>query len=259
MLYFPTKYKSAWIVDGQHRLYAFGDLQEARKKDHLVVVAFEKLPEAAEANLFVTINHEQKRVPKNLLDELEGELKWGSEVPKERIGAIASRLIALVNGDNASPFYGRVATPGIKQSDDVPLTVPEFKNGLLSTGLLGSEIFKGKQYKVGALCGENDKATLDKAADAFNAYFDLLKEANPDRWAAGKTGYLCSNISVGGHVRLMDALVSYVSDKTKQDMLQLEGQEIVQQILPYMMPVINFVMKSSDEDFAAKFKPRFGS
>lgn len=259
MLYLPSKYKSAWIVDGQHRLYAFGELEEERKKEHLIVVAFERLPEADEANLFVTINHEQKRVPKNLLDELEGELKWGSDVPKERIGAIASRLIALINGDNASPFYGRVATPGIKQSDEISLTVPEFKTGILATDLLGSELFKGKQYRLGPMCGEDDKATLDKAADALNAYFDLLKAANPDRWARGKQAHLCSNISVGGHVRLLAALIDYVADKTKQDMLQLEGSEIIDQIRPYLEPVIAFVKDAGEEEFATRFKPSFGS
>lgn len=259
MIYLPSKYKSAWIVDGQHRLYAFSELEEERKKEHLVVIAFERLPEEKEANLFVTINHEQKRVPKNLLDELEGELKWGSNVPKERIGAIASRLIALINADNASPFYGRVATPGIKQSEETCLTVPEFKIGILATDLLGSELFKGKQYQLGPLCGENDKATLDKAADAFNSYFDLLKTANPDRWAKGKQGYLCSNISVGGHIRLLSALIDYVADKTKQDMLQLEGSEVVGQVHPYLTTVIAFVRDASDDEFAARFKPSFGS
>ena len=39
-----------------------------------MVVAFERLDKPEEANLFVTINHEQKSVPKTLLDDLEGEL-----------------------------------------------------------------------------------------------------------------------------------------------------------------------------------------
>lgn len=259
-LYLPGKYKSAWIVDGQHRLYAFGELdEEERKKENLIVVAFERLSEVEEANLFVTINHRQKRVPKNLLDELEGELKWGSDVPKERIGAIASRLIALLNADNSSPFYGRVATPGIKQSDENPLTVPELKLALVSSSLLGVELFKGKQYSPGPLCGETDKETLDKAADALSYYFDLLRDANPVRWARGRPAYLCSNISVGGHIRLIAALVEYVRQKTKQDMLQLDGGEVIEQIRPYLAPVIAFIRDASDEEFAARFKPSFGS
>ena len=259
MLYLPNTYKSAWIVDGQHRLYAFGDLEEYRKKEHLIVVAFERLPEAAEANLFVTINHEQKRVPKNLLDELEGELKWGSTIPRQRIGAIASRLIALLNADNGSPFYNRVATPGIKQTTDVPLTVPEFKVGLLATDLLGVRAAHDKQYQLGPLCGKDDKSTLDKAADALNAYFGLLYEANPDRWTVGKHGHLCSNVSVGGHVRLFDALIQHASANKEQGVAQLEGGEIVELVRPFLAPILTFVASASEEAFVARYKPKFGS
>jgi DNA sulfur modification protein DndB len=74
-----------------------------------MILAFEMLPKVEEANLFVTINHEQKSVPKHLLDDLEGELKWGSEIPSERIGAIAAQLINYLNTD-AIPKVGRRQT-----------------------------------------------------------------------------------------------------------------------------------------------------
>lgn len=258
-LYLPNRYKSAWVVDGQHRLYAYGELDEKLKDDHLIVVAFEQLPDSAEANLFVTINHEQKRVPKNLLDELEGELKWGSDEPRERIGAIASRLWALLNGDNASPFYGRIITPGLKQTAETPLTVPEVKAALTSSGLIGTPIFKGSQYAPGPLCGPDDKATLDKASDALTAYFGLLVEATPERWALGKSGYLCSNISVGGHVRLLAALIAFMQKKTAQDPLQLDGIEIIEQIAPYLEPVLAYLREAPETEYAIRFKPLFGS
>lgn len=258
-LYLPNKYKSAWIVDGQHRLYAYGEMDKKRCDDHLIVVAFEKLDDAAEANLFVTINHEQKRVPKNLLDDLEGELKWGSSVPRERIGAIASRLWSLLNGDNASPFYSKIATPGLKQTQHAPLTVPEVKGALVTSGLIGTPILGGKHYQHGPLCDADDKGTLNKAGDAINAYFNLLQEANPERWNKGKTGYLCSNISVGGHIRLFSALVNYMANETSQDPLQLGGIEIVEQIAPYLRPVISFIQSSGEDDYSKRFKPIFGS
>ncbi|MEQ1944766.1 DGQHR domain-containing protein [Mesorhizobium sp. VNQ89] len=258
-LYLPSKLKSAWIIDGQHRLYAYGDLDKKRSNDNLIVVAFEKLGDAAEANLFVTINHEQKRVPKNLLDELEGELKWGSSNPKERISAIGSRIWSLLNGDNGSPFYGRVATPGLKQTEDVPLTMPEVKGALVSSGLIGQPIFKGTQYGLGPLCDSDDKSTLDKASDALTAYFSLLAEASPERWARGKQGYLCSNISVGGNIRLLAALIAHMAKETGQDPLQLEGMELVEQIESYLAPVIAYISTATDDDYSKRFKPQFGS
>ena len=90
-LHLPDKYRSAWIIDGQHRLYGFSHINDKFLDQNIIVAAFEKLPKVEEANLFVTINHEQRSVPKHLLDDLEGELKWGSDVPSERIGAISAR------------------------------------------------------------------------------------------------------------------------------------------------------------------------
>ncbi len=86
-LHLPDRYRSAWIIDGQHRLYGFAPIDDKFLNQNVIVVAFENLSKTEEANLFVTINHEQKSVPKHLLDDLEGELKWGSDIPSE--GALA--------------------------------------------------------------------------------------------------------------------------------------------------------------------------
>ena len=59
-LYFPDKYKSAWVIDGQHRLYGFSNLPDQQETDNILVLAFQQMPTEEEANLFVTINHEQK-------------------------------------------------------------------------------------------------------------------------------------------------------------------------------------------------------
>lgn len=116
-LYLPNRYRSAWVIDGQHRLYGFAPLNEMNLSQNIMVVAFEGLDKTEEANLFVTINHEQKTVPKTLLDDLEGELKWGSEIPTERIGAISARLIGLLNIDIGEPLYGRVTQQGIPATE----------------------------------------------------------------------------------------------------------------------------------------------
>lgn len=66
ILYLPDRYRSAWIIDGQHRLYGFSPIDDKYLDHNIVVVAFETLPKAEEANLFVTINHEQKVRPEAL-------------------------------------------------------------------------------------------------------------------------------------------------------------------------------------------------
>ena len=87
-LYLPKKYKSAWVIDGQHRLYGYSHLDKEQVDSSVFVVAFEKMDTTTEADLFITINHKQKSVPKAVLIALQADLKWGSADAKERVVAL---------------------------------------------------------------------------------------------------------------------------------------------------------------------------
>ena len=170
-LYLPNRYRSVWIIDGQHRLYGFTNCDHSFLSQNIVVIAFEKLSHEEEAILFVTIKHEQKSVPKTLLDDLEGDLKWGSTNPGERIGAIAARLIKNLNSDVGEPFYNRVIEQGIRATDEICLTVPALKNGIRRSGLIGKVNPRPKAFLLGPFSGSNDLDTLDRARSAINHFF----------------------------------------------------------------------------------------
>ncbi|MEN6309908.1 MAG: DGQHR domain-containing protein, partial [Acidobacteriota bacterium] len=174
-LYLPDRYRSAWIIDGQHRLYGFSPIGDKYLDQNIIVVAFEMLPKAEDANLFVTINHEQKSVPKHLLDDLEGELKWGSTIPTERIGAIGARLINCLNADIGEPFYNRITQQGMPSTGKACLTIPALKDALRRSGLLGRAVLNYTHYDLGPLCGRADGDTLDRARSAMNQYFGILR------------------------------------------------------------------------------------
>ena len=61
-LKFPKSYRAAWIIDGQHRLFAFGGDQAASPNQKLPVFAFEPMEESKQAGFFIEINREQKPV-----------------------------------------------------------------------------------------------------------------------------------------------------------------------------------------------------
>lgn len=139
-----------------------------------MMVAFEGMDSTEEANLFVTINHEQKTVPKTLLDDLEGELKWGSDLPTERIGAISARLTGMLNIDIGESLYGRVTQQGITATEKTCLTVPALKDGLRRSALLGKAVLKRKVYDAGPFPGASDSETLDRARSGLNQFFFAL-------------------------------------------------------------------------------------
>lgn len=258
-LYLPSRYRSAWVIDGQHRLYGYAPLSEEYLDQNIMVVAFEKLDKTEEANLFVTINHEQKTVPKTLLDELEGELKWGSNKPNERIGAISSRLISVLNEDIGEPFYRRVTQQGITATDKICLTVPELKIGLKRSGLIGRSILRRKEYCPGPLSGVTDSETLERARQTLNGYFSQVKDSNQALWDAGRKGLLCTNIAVHGYLLLLSSLIDYAQKGSGLDMRELEPLALLSEIQSGLEPVLFWLNQATVDSMHNFFKVQFGS
>ena len=90
VLTFPKSYRAAWIIDGQHRLYAFGGDQPASRLQKLPVFAFEQLTESKQAAFFIEINKEQKPVSPDLIWDIEADLR--PESARGRIALSVKRL-----------------------------------------------------------------------------------------------------------------------------------------------------------------------
>lgn len=65
VLHLPKRYHSAYIIDGQHRLYGYSDTEFA-SKNTIPVVAFIDLERKEQLKLFMDINENQKAVSKTL-------------------------------------------------------------------------------------------------------------------------------------------------------------------------------------------------
>lgn len=257
-LYLPDAYKTAWIIDGQHRLYGFAEA-ERRKSNSIAVVAFENIPRQEEAELFATVNGKQAKVSRTILDELEGDLKFESDDFKERCGAIAARSLMWLDAENGGPFGDRMKTPETEESDTVCLTISELKKAIVQSGLIGRPGSKDRVAQPGCLSRSKSEDTLEALSDLLSQYFDAVRTANVDRWEAGRPGHICMNIGVAGYVRLLAALIDLMSAQTHQSASDLDAGELVEQIAPYLEPVLVFVAEASDGEFEGRFKPIFGS
>ncbi len=102
-LHIRPAYRVAWIIDGQHRLFAYANHPLA-KKSLIAVMAFVGLEPSEQARLFVDINAEQRKVKQSLLQELYAELHWDAEEPDVRVQAILSKVIQVLDADIRSPF-----------------------------------------------------------------------------------------------------------------------------------------------------------
>ena len=102
-LTFPKSYRAAWIIDGQHRLYAFGGNQAASRLQKLPVFAFEQMTESNQARFFIEINKEQKPVSPDLIWDLEADLR-----PDSHRGMIALTVKCL---NQLEPLRDRIYYP----------------------------------------------------------------------------------------------------------------------------------------------------
>lgn len=255
----PDRYKSCRVIDGQHRLYGTTFSKRMNQDDPLFFIAFEGVSSAEEANTFITINEKQTKVPKKLLTELDGELKWDSDDPKEKLGAIASRTVDLLNNKGGSPFENKVVTPGVSVNTNQPLTLPNFQQAIIQSRLLGSVNARTKELLPGPCWEKDSEGSLVRLVELLSWYFEKMKTLAPERWHVGKSGYLCSNFGVSGHVRLLGELLRFVARQENFNPVEAELDELQATLEDYLKPVWDFIDGTGDEDFAQRFKVPFGS
>ncbi|MEA2561189.1 MAG: sulfur modification protein DndB [Acidobacteriota bacterium] len=181
ILHLSPAYRSAWIIDGQHRLFAYSGLQRA-KTSYLSVLAFQNLPASQQAQLFIDINHEQKSVKRSLLQELYAELNWDADDEEKRIGAIVSKAIQALNEEKDSPLYGRILL-----TDDSPTDQRCISLASIFSALNQPEMFivkKSEQY--GPLWADDNERTLKRTLRVTKAWFGWIRAESAGWWDLGK-------------------------------------------------------------------------
>lgn len=127
-LIFPKSYRSCWVIDGQHRLYAFGRLAPSPSTQKIAVFAFEALPEPKQANFFIQINKQQRPVSPDLIWDLEGEMSPGT--PEGLIANCVKKLNSI------PPLKDRIFLPLSGERKRGQLKMSGFCQDLEATGLL---------------------------------------------------------------------------------------------------------------------------
>ena len=252
----PAKYRSAWIIDGQHRLYGFSKLDDKFLDQSLFVLAFKKMPVNKEADLFITINHEQKSVPRSLLISLLADIRMGDSDPSTALTALGSAVVRALNTDKTSPLYRRFAVHGLPPSPGQNLTISEAVKGLRRSGLIGK--LKGNTLTPGPLSGATDEETIKRAAIALNDYFEAVRAANPGRWEAGRGAFIAVNPGIRAHLSVIAEAVTYLAHKKSVDFPLIAPQEFARRVIEFCKPIFGFISDAPDEDVRLRFSRKFG-
>ncbi len=232
-LHIAPTYKSAWVIDGQHRLFAYSGQARATQAV-LPVLAFSGLPASEQAELFIDINGEQRRVKKNLLQELFAELHWSSSDPRDRIAAVVSKAIQQLDEETESPFFGRVLRADETRNSKRCISLTTIFRALDKTGFYVSKIRKGDITEYGPLWAIDNDATLRRTKTAVNGWFEQIRGKVPDWWDLGSAdgGGLAMNDGATICINVLRSVLLDFDDKGSH-LGDLTDKELVERLQPF--------------------------
>ncbi|MFH1216667.1 MAG: DGQHR domain-containing protein [Pseudomonadota bacterium] len=260
-LYLPDKYASAWIIDGQHRLYGYAHSERANMPDDrttLPVLAYENMSPSDEAQLFVNINCEQVRVAKGLLIEIYANLRWDSPFFEERIDALRSRVIMALDHRKTSAIHNRIKSTTKDKSRKRCLTLTSFNEGLKENKFFGE--IRNDIFKPGPLSESRStkmEDTLKKGVEILSGYLALFADAMPEHWAIGDgpSGYLCTNNGIRAILRVLKEVFTYIAHKHSIEPEIYDPDDLLPLIAKHTQPVVDY-FKGASQDSIALFRSR---
>ena len=232
-LHLPANYASAWIIDGQHRLYGYAyarDDPDSFNEDStlLPVLAYENLSAEREMQLFIDINSKQVKVNTGLLVELYSDLHWNSSDPEEAFQALLSRIASRLNSVQTSPLHDRIVVTGKKKTQDRCLTQTSVRDGLNVARLLGT-VSKGAILPgpLSTADSEAHEANLKKALSVLSDALRMFAEQLGSHWELGDRpgGYLCTNNGIRALFHVMKDVADHVRQAQGTDLCLLDAGE----------------------------------
>ena len=176
LLYLPKKYRSAFIIDGQHRLYGYAN-SIYKTSNSIPVVAFLNLNRTEQVKLFMQINENQKAVSKNLRNTLNADLLWTSDSYTEQLTALRSRIAIYLGESRNSALYDKISIG----EDNKIITQQAFENALKKCNFLG-KVSKNKIEELGSFYNGDLDNCYERLSELLRFTFNYVKESIPDLW-----------------------------------------------------------------------------
>ena len=258
ILSLPANYASAWIIDGQHRLYGYAHARQSggfnQDKTTIPVLAYENLAAEKEMNLFVDINSKQVKVHTSLLVELYADLHWHSSDPEEAFQALLSRISSRLNTEKFSPLNDRIVVIGRKKTSFRCLTQTSIRDGLEAAKLLGT-ISKGTIVPgpLSTTRADAYEANLKKGLSVLSDCLSMFAHQLENHWKTGDGpgGYLCTNIGIRALFHVIKDVADHIRQKDGTDLYLFTADETVSEISPYLQVLIDYFKTATAQEIQA--------
>lgn len=259
VLHLPKQYCSAYIIDGQHRLYGYSDSEYA-KTNTIPVVAFENLNKKEQIDLFMEINENQKAVPKNLRNTLDADRLWMSEDYSERRKALRLKIAQELGETLGSPLYDRILIGENTTTNTRCITMEAIDKGLREGNFFTE--FSGKAAtKVGLLdnAGSDNDYARSLVVPFLLEYFNFISSELQQEWDLGKEaqGILSINTGIYALLRIASDIVQYLNDQGIVNPRMLSAKDLMEQCQLFLAVIIDFY-KNIPSELRNEIKKQYG-
>lgn len=250
VLYLPKKYRSAYIIDGQHRLYGYSNSQY-KSTNTIPVVALVNLERSEQVRLFMQINENQKPVSKDLRNTLDADLLWDSESYIDQIKALKSRIAINLGESRNSPFYDKISIGEDKKA----ISTQQIGIALSKSDFLG-KVKSREIEKLGTFyTGDLQKAYIN-ISEYLIRCFNYLKSGLEELWVQ-EGNIILINKGFYGITMLLNDCVNHLLN---YDIVSPASsvKEIFDETKTYLDSVIHFY-KEIDDIKTNELKTAYGT
>ncbi|SFO38699.1 DGQHR domain-containing protein [Nitrosospira briensis] len=258
VLHLPPKYRSMYIIDGQHRLYAYSDSDYA-ESNTIPVVAFVDLDPQEQLRLFMEINENQKAVSKNLKHTLDADLKWDSLNLNERADGVKKTLAQELGEDILSPLFNRVLIGEDHRTETRVITLEAILKGIDQTRFMG-KFTKNAIREVGFFYTGNSKSMLDRTKRILFDYLSYVAQILPEEWQRlpRDNGILTINDGITALIAVFGDIVQHMVDRKEIAPLTDSPEKIIGTTSTYIDGIKAFFTRLKDTE-RAELRKKYGS
>ena len=248
ILHLPKKYHSAYIIDGQHRLYGYSG-SEFAMKNTVPVVAFVDLNRNEQIKLFMDINENQKAVPKTLRVTLNADMLWDSTDCNEQRQALRSKIAQMLGESSTSPLKDRVIVGEGEQTALKAVSVEAIQHALQKTSFFSSFDKKNNEIKHGTFDRGNNEATCNCFYPFIESYFLLCQAKCNDEWERDDgEGIIVINRGIYGLIKVFDDIVNMLIEKKMIFPDEQTAEDMMPFIELYLTPLCEYFNRVSIDE-----------
>ncbi len=181
----------AFVIDGQHRLWAFNPEYSGDTDLDVVVTAFIDLDDSSKAFIFRSVNGNQRKINPSLVYDLIPMLRDTESVAFE--DKRCQDLVVLLNETPDSPWKDRISMVG---GGDRIISQSSFISALK------------KLFKKGHLFASTDRDFFEERMqhELLLAYFKAIHRSYSAQWD-NKAFFLCKYVGVSSLLNLLEQII----------------------------------------------------